>query len=71
MGIRPVPTWKATAAAPTPARGGPKFWPRLSVWPSPFWPWQNEQPTRNSSRPLATISASVSACSAWAGENAV
>ena len=65
IGIRPVPTWKSTAAAPTPIRGGPMTMPsRAWRWPSPFWPWQKAQPTRNSSRPLATCSASVSA---WPG----
>ena len=69
--MRPVPTWKSTAAAPTPTRDGP-YWPPLAVvMPSPFLPWQDEQPTRNRLRPLATSSSLVAVSSAEAGERAV
>jgi len=37
MGMRPVPTWKSTEAAPTPIRLGP-----LSV-PAALRPWQVAQ----------------------------
>ena len=37
MGIRPVPTWKSTAAAPTPTRLG------AAEVPSAFMPWQVAQ----------------------------
>lgn len=37
--MRPVPTWKSTAAAPTPTRLGP------SELPLPPVPWQLAQPT--------------------------
>ena len=39
-GIRPVPTWKSTAAAPTPIRVG------ALEPPWAFSPWQEEQPVR-------------------------
>ena len=61
IGIRPVPTWKSTAAAPTPARDGPSWLPLTVETPSPFWPWQNAQPTRKSLRPSATSSSSLAA----------
>jgi hypothetical protein len=48
IGIRPVPIWKSTEAAPTPARLGP--W----VVPSPFIPWQDEQFVSKISLPAAT-----------------
>src|SRR3954454_9964417 len=63
-GIRPVPTWKSTAAAPTPARVGPSWLPSSVRTPSPFWPWQKEQPTRKSLRPCSTSSSSLWAESA-------
>ncbi len=69
IGIRPVPTWKSTAAAPTPTSDGPSCLPRLVVTPSPFMPWQEEQPTRNRALPLATSLAS-SCLAASAGVNA-
>src|SRR3954452_20717726 len=47
IGIRPVPTWKSTAAAPTRTRDGPYWLPRLVRMPSAFLPWQDEQPTWN------------------------
>src|SRR6476620_7843070 len=55
IGIRPVPTWKSTAAAPTPASGGPYWVPCLVTMPSPFLPWQEAQPTRNSARPWSMV----------------
>ena len=55
IGIRPVPTWKSTAAAPTPTSDGPSWLPSSVGMPSPFWPWQEAQPTRNSSRPLRDL----------------
>ncbi len=70
IGIRPVPTWKSTAAAPTPASGGPYWVPSLVTTPSPFWPWQNAQLTRNSSRPSAAEPASLAVLSAEAGAKA-
>ena len=70
IGIRPVPTWKSTAAAPTPTSDGPSWLPSRVRTPSPFWPWQKAQPTRNSLRPWATSSSSLSVESAWAGANA-
>ena len=68
IGIRPVPTWKSTAAAPTPTSDGPIWLPFSVLTPSPFWPWQNEQLTRNSSRPFAIWSALEAVSSADAGE---
>src|SRR4051794_13729111 len=68
-GMRPVPTWKSTAAAPTPTSGGPYCVPRLVTMPSPFWPWQDEQPTRKSLRPSATVDWSDWFVSALAGES--
>ena len=44
-GIRPVLTWKSTAAAPTPMRLGP-----VSV-PWAMYPWQLEQFCTNNCRP--------------------
>jgi len=45
IGIRPVPTWKSTEAAPTPMSAG-------AIWaPSAFNPWQEEHPFRNIWRP--------------------
>ena len=69
IGIRPVPTWKSTAAAPTSVSDGPNWSPPWVRTPSPFWPWQNEQPTRNSSRPRLTSSSWSRGLSAWAGAN--
>src|SRR5512144_1831718 len=48
IGMRPVPTWKSTAAAPTPTREGPYWLPSLPTTPSPWRPWQEAQPTRKS-----------------------
>ena len=48
IGIRPVLTWKSTAAAPTPTREGP------CEVPSPLSPWQEEHVTWNSALPSAT-----------------
>src|SRR3954449_414743 len=58
-GMRPVPTWKSTDAAPTPARLGPAGPP----WP--LRPWHVEQLARKSFLPAATSSAVATA--AWAG----
>ena len=70
IGIRPVPTWKSTAAAPTPTRDGP-YWPPFAVLtPSAFLPWQEAQPTRNSALPLATMSSSALLVWAVAGVRA-
>ena len=41
--MRPVPTWKSTAAAPTPTREGPYCCPSFWVTPSPFMPWHEAQ----------------------------
>src|SRR4029079_1101035 len=68
IGIRPVPTWKSTAAAPTPARGGAYWVPRLVTMPSPFLPWHEAQPTRNRARLLATVDWSAVFVEAVAGE---
>src|SRR6478735_12608380 len=59
-GIRPVPTWKSTAAAPTPIRVGP-----FEV-PSAARPWQLEQLSRNSCLPasICELVAPLSAASA-------
>src|ERR1019366_1648626 len=60
-GIRPVPTWKSTAAAPTPARLGP-------VWlPKPEMPWQVAQLARNSLVPALTASVVATAACAVLG----
>src|SRR5215203_880138 len=54
-GIRPVPTWKSTAAAPTPASGGPAIWSPVPVArPSALRPWHVEQLARNSALPSST-----------------
>ena len=45
IGMRPVPTWKSTDAAPTPIRAG------AICAPSAFNPWHEEQPLRNICRP--------------------
>ena len=51
-GIRPVPTWKSTAAAPTPASAGPAILSPFPVArPSAFWPWHEAQLARKSWRP--------------------
>ncbi len=63
-GIRPVVSWKLAAAAPTPTRDGPSWLPSWVEMPSPFWPWQNEQLTRNSLRPSSASSSSLLAESA-------
>src|SRR5512139_467785 len=63
-GIRPVDTWKSTAAAPTPTRDGP------SELPSAFTPWQLEQLRRNSAWPSSMLWVETpDAASAW-GEGA-
>ena len=48
IGMRPVPTWKSTAAAPTPIRDG------AIDPPSALRPWHEEQPLRNICRPSET-----------------
>jgi len=55
MGIRPVLTWKSTAAAPTPIRDGP-----FSV-PSALTPWQVAQFAWKISFPRAIWSADAGA----------
>ena len=45
IGMRPVPTWKSTEAAPTPISEG-----AISA-PSAFNPWQEEQPFKKICRP--------------------
>ena len=54
-GIRPVPTWKSTAAAPTPASAGPAFLSPLPVArPSALRPWHEAQLARNRAWPSST-----------------
>jgi hypothetical protein len=48
MGMRPVPTWKSTAAAPTPTSEGPDWEPLAPT------PWQVAQLAANSLPPSAT-----------------
>src|SRR3954454_5236994 len=67
MGIGPVATWKSTAAAPTPARSGPYWVPRLVTMLSPFSPWQDAQPTRKSLRPASIVDWSAWSVCAEAG----
>jgi hypothetical protein len=64
--MRPVPTWKSTAAEPTPTREGPV------LVPSPEVPWQVAQPTEYSFCPswMARDCEEVSACALSAGANA-
>ncbi len=62
IGMRPVPTWKSTAAAPTPTREG------ANVDPSALRPWQVAQFAANSFSPPATC-APVKPSSARAGED--
>ena len=60
-GMRPVPTWKSTAAAPTPARLGPA---------APPWalaPWQVAQLARKSFLPALMSSADAEAACAGRG----
>ena len=52
IGMRPVPIWKSTEAAPTPARLGPAW-----SMPRPLAPWQVAQLATKSFLPLATLSA--------------
>ena len=58
------PTWKSTAAAPTPIRLGPVIevarLASLTMPPCALRPWQLEQPSRNSWRPLAICDGSPS-----------
>src|SRR3954447_17909617 len=71
IGIRPVPTWKSTDAAPTPIRLGPAMLPRLSAGaPAAFRPWQLAQFARKSFLPAATSSALVVAALAGFGASA-
>src|SRR5947209_5713757 len=65
-GMRPVPTWKSTAAEPTPTRLGP------SLEPCPLAPWQLAQPTEYSFLPslMARDCAESSACAFGAGASA-
>ncbi len=57
-GIRPVPTWKSTAAAPTPIRLGPASRP----WA--FSPWQVAQLAWNSFLPSSAFPDAVDVASA-------
>src|SRR2546423_3237864 len=50
-GMRPVPTWKSTAAPPTPTSDGPEPW-----MPCPCVPWQDEQEDRKSFWPSESCS---------------
>src|SRR6478752_1076476 len=52
-GIRPVPTWKSTEAAPTPTSDGPDFVPWAPT------PWQVAQLAMKRSLPWATSSAAA------------
>ena len=61
MGIRPVPTWKSTAAAPTPARLGP------ALLPWACRPWHVAQLARKSFLPSWTWLAEAVAASACFG----
>src|SRR5919112_2778397 len=71
IGIRPVPTWKSTDAAPTPIRLGPAMFPLLSAGaPAAFRPWQLAQFARNSFLPAAMSSALVVAALADLGASA-
>ncbi len=59
IGIRPVPTWKSVAAAPTPIRLGPAEPP----WPAGPWQveqlaWKSRSPA--SASPVAVVDASAS-----------
>ena len=52
-----MPTWKSTAAAPTPYSEGPDWLPSaVTSPPPPSMPWQEEQLARNSSSPRAISS---------------
>src|ERR1700755_1084839 len=51
--MRPVDTWKSTAAEPTPIRLGPE------PVPAAVSPWQVEQPCRWRARPALTAALSV------------
>src|SRR6478735_4145740 len=74
-GMRPVPTWKSTDAAPTPARAGPAILSPLPVArPSAFCPWHEAQLARKSCLPssmdwagsaLVVASASLGAMAAY------
>ncbi|BDZ53153.1 hypothetical protein GCM10025870_02260 [Agromyces marinus] len=60
MGMRPVPTWKSTDAAPTPIRLGPSAVPEASS------PWQVAQFAWKSFLPSSMVACEVGAASAWA-----
>ena len=51
-GMRPVPTWKSTAASPTPISDGPE-----PCTPWPCIPWQEEQEDWKSFLPSVSFSA--------------
>src|SRR4051794_11340120 len=63
-GMRPVPTWKSTAAAPTPMRDG------ALLRPSALKPWHVAQFAMNTLRPAATSSETVPEASARPGSRA-
>ncbi|GAA2527483.1 hypothetical protein GCM10010407_17040 [Rarobacter incanus] len=65
MGIRPVLTWKFTAAAPTPIRDG-----ATSVFPTASVPWQVAQFAWKSAWPAATSSEVAEVTSAVADDGA-
>jgi hypothetical protein len=60
-GMRPVPTWKSTDAAPTPMRVG------ALLRPSALDPWQVAQLARKTLRPSSTSSDTVCVASAREG----
>src|SRR5580693_7469833 len=62
-GIRPVDTWKYTAASPTPIRLGP--W---SVTPCRLAPWQDTQEVSNSCLPVRNSAELFSSATATWGE---
>src|SRR5215207_4288763 len=62
--MRPVCTWKYTAASPTPISEGPRLFT-----PSRFSPWQVMQLRSYRSRPAASAADSDDSSAAWAGEN--
>src|SRR5690349_4465854 len=62
--MRPVCTWKKTAASPTPMSDGP----RLGT-PSRLEPWQVMQLFSYSCRPAASAADSEVSWAAWAGAN--
>src|SRR3712207_2740351 len=64
MGMRPVPTWKSTEAAPTPISDG------ASCVPSAFMPWHVAQFALNRSEPVSMSLSLASAAPAGLGASA-